>query len=455
MNNYPDQDKEIMQMCNATGIKSLTELFCSIPEQIRNPVIGLKGPLSEKEIKEKLVSAGVKNNNLDNFYSFIGGGAYNHYIPGAVKSLTGISSFYTAYTPYQAEISQGTLQYIFDFQSMVCRLTGMDISNASMFDGASALAEAILMSARINGRKNILISKALHPEYIQTCQTYISGKELRINTIGYDDGVTDLKELKSCISSDTGAVVVQNPNFFGCYESLEEIKKLIKDFPDCLYIVVINNPFYLGLCSPPSLYGADIVVGEGQSFGIPLSFGGPYLGFFATRQEFLRQIPGRIVGRTTDTRGKPAYVLTFQTREQHIRKSKATSNICSNHGLNALAFTVYLSIVGEDGLRKLSDVCTQRAHYLSDKIKEIKNFKIKFRSRFFNEFVIHSDIETGKLLAHLKTQKILGGIALEKYFPELRGDILVAVTETNSKKSMDIFLDVLKSIPDGGVAKNG
>ncbi len=455
MNHYCNQADEIQEICNRIGIKDAMELFNCIPEEISKPVIELEDPLSEKEIKEKLIATGLKNKNLNEFCSFIGGAAYNHYIPSAVKAITGINSLYTAYTPYQAEISQGTLQYIFDFQSLICRLSGMEVANASMYDGASALAEAVLMANRINGKREILISKTLHPEYLQTCHTYISGKDLKINIIDYDNGITDLKKLKGLIDDNTSSVVVQTPNFFGCYEDLEKIKNLIKNYPDCLYIVVINNPMYLGLCNPPSVYGADIVVGEGQSFGNPLSFGGPYLGFFATKQKYLRQIPGRIVGKTTDSRDNPAYVLTFQTREQHIRKYKATSNICSNHSLNALAFVVYLSIVGEEGLRKLSNICIQRAHYLSEKVAELKNFKIKFSSKFFNEFVIHSDIESEKLLKALKKYKILGGINLERYFPELRGSILIAVTEMNSRKDIDRFLEALNVISNGGKLKNG
>ncbi len=431
------------------GISNYKELFNAIPKEVFEPEIRLDESLSEKEIKEKLTEIGSANKNISDFASFIGGGAYYHYIPSLVKAITGISSFYTAYTPYQAEISQGTLQYIFDFQSLVCRLTGMEVANASMYDGASALAEAVLMANRINGKKEFIISKTIHPEYMETCKTYLSGKDLRIVESDYDNGVTDLEKLKNLINKDTGAVVIQNPNFFGCFEELDKINDIVKNFPDCLFIVSIVNPMHLGLCVPPAVNGADIVTGEGQSFGNPVSFGGPYLGFFATKQKFIRQLPGRIVGKTTDIKGNDAYVLTFQTREQHIRKNKATSNICSNHSLNALAFVVYLSSVGEKGLRETANICIQRAHYLSEKINSLNSFKLRFNSRFFNEFVVQTDMDTEKLQNILYDSKILGGILLEEYFPELRGCILMTVTEMNSVKDINRYFNILNTISDG------
>lgn len=441
--------KEQEEIYKELGISDYNELFDAIPKEVFDPGIDLDASLSEKEIKEKLIDIGLKNKRISDFISFIGGGAYYHYVPSLVKAITGISSFYTAYTPYQAEISQGTLQYIFDFQSLICRLTGMEVANASMYDGASALAEAILMANRINGKKEFIISKTIHPEYMETCKTYLSGRGLKVVESDYDNGITDLDKLKDLINNETGAVIIQNPNFFGCFEELNEINDIVKKYPGCLYIISIVNPMYLGLCVPPAVNGADIVTGEGQSFGNPVAFGGPYLGFFATKQKFIRQVPGRIVGKTTDIKGNDAYVLTFQTREQHIRKNKATSNICSNHSLNALAFVVYLSSLGEKGLRKTANICIQRAHYLCEKINSLNNFKLKFRHRFFNEFVIQTNMGTEKFQNILHDNKILGGISLEKHFPELKGCILTTVTEMNPVKDINRYFNILNTISDG------
>ena len=444
---HSEEDRKII--FKQLGIKNVKELFKAVPEEIRKQMWNLPEPLSEKEIKDKLSVIGSKNNSLDKFSSFIGGGAYNHYIPAPVKAITSISDFYTAYTPYQAEISQGTLQYIFEFQTLICRLTGMEVANASMYDGASALAEAILMSNRINGKKNILISKTIHPEYMQTCKTYLMGKDIEFIELDYLNGITDLETLLKHIDNSTSAVVIQNPNFFGCFEEVHKIKEVLNQYPDCLFIISIVNPLSLALCSDPGSYGADIVTGEAQSFGCSLSFGGPYLGFFATRQKHIRQIPGRVVGKTFDARKNDSYVLTFQTREQHIRKQKATSNICSNHSLNALAASVYLSLVGENGLKSLATVCLQRAHYLSAKISQLKGFKLKFKSGFFNEFAIETKYDLTKLLKILRKHKILGGINLEYYYKELKNCMLVSVTEMDSVVEIDRYNKVLKMLTGG------
>ena len=440
---HSDSDRKAM--LEAAGIKSSDGLFEFIPQKIRDPEIGLERPLSEKLLKEKLLETGMKNKVLGTFSSFIGGGAYNHHIPAAVKAVTGISQFYTAYTPYQAEISQGTLQYIFEFQSLICRLTGMDVANASMYDGASSLAEAVLMANRINGRKKTVLSAAVNPQYRQTCRTYCYGQDIEVIEAGFNDGKTDIEELARNIDDTVSSVVLQNPNFFGCFEDVYMMGEIMEKYPECIFIVVIN-PLSIGLINSPSDYGAGVVVGEGQVFGNPLSFGGPYLGFFATKQKYLRQVPGRIVGRTVDTAGNIAYTLTFQAREQHIRKTRATSNICTNHSLNALAATVYLSVIGETGLKDIANICLQRAHYLSDNIKSMDKFDLKFSQDFFNEFVITSRIDMKKVISRLREEKILPGISLGKYYPELDDCILVTVTEMNSIKSIDRYVETLKSI---------
>ena len=444
MTYFVHSDKNRKEMLKAIGIQSIDELFESIPEKIRDPKIDLEKPQSEKSLKEKLSVIGSKNKQLNEFSSFLGGGAYNHYIPSAVKSVSGISQFYTAYTPYQAEISQGTLQYIFEFQSLICRLTGMDVSNASMYDGASSLAEAILMANRITGNNKVLISAAVNPQYRAVCETYCYGQDIKIQEIGYKDGKTDIDLVLQNLDDSIGSVIIQNPNFFGCFEDVYKLKNILEKYPECLFIAVIN-PMTTGLINRPSDYSADIVVGEGQVFGNTLSFGGPYLGFFAARQKHLRQIPGRIVGRTVDTDGNKAYVLTFQTREQHIRKYKATSNICTNHSLNALAAVVYLSIVGEKGLSNIANICFQRAHYFSQKIASLDKFKLRFDSKFFNEFVLSSKININDLNDEFYNKKILPGIDLGDYYPELKDCMLVSITEMNSVKSIDRYVDVLKS----------
>lgn len=444
MGYFVHSDSDRKEIFKAIGIKSADKLFESIPEKIRNPEIELDKPLSEKQLKEKLSVIGSKNKDLSGFSSFIGAGAYNHYIPAAVKEILGISQFYTAYTPYQAEISQGTLQYIFEFQSLICRLTGMDVANASMYDGASSLAEAILMANRINGGKKTLLSGAINPQYRQTCETYCYGQDIEITEIGYRDGKTDIGLFEQNLDETVSSVVLQNPNFFGCFEDACKMGKIMKKYPDCIFIAVIN-PVSLGLVKSPSDYSADVVVGEGQVFGNTLSFGGPYLGFFATRQQYLRQVPGRIVGRTLDASGNKAYTLTFQAREQHIRKTKATSNICTNHSLNALAATVYLSIIGETGLKDIANIGLQRAHYLSSKIASLDKFGLKFTSDFFNEFVLSSKVDIKEIIGRFHEEKILPGIYLGDNFPELRDCILVTITEMNSVESMDRYVGVLES----------
>jgi len=437
-----DDRKKILK---TLGIGDVRRLFDFIPKNILEPTISTSGGLNEKQLRDKLDKLSSLNNPLSSFSSFLGGGAYNHYIPQAVEDLCSISQFYTAYTPYQAEISQGTLQYIFEFQSLVCRLTGMGIANASMYDGGSALAEAVLLASRVSKKNKVILAGTINPQYRETVKTYLYGLEIDIEEVNHKEGITDLNNLENAIDNNACAVAIQNPNFFGCFEDVFKIKQLLKSHPDCLYIIC-TNPLSLALLKPPSEYGADIVVGDGQCFGSPLSFGGPYLGYFAARKKYLRQIPGRIVGKTVDKDRKDAYVLTYQTREQHIRKTKATSNICSNHSLNALAATVYLSILGERGLKDLANICIQRANYFGQKLSEITNFKQKFKTKFFNELVINTGPDTDKIVGRLYKSKILGGIKLGRYYRELSDSILVSFTEMNSKDDIDKYLNILKKL---------
>jgi glycine dehydrogenase subunit 1 len=437
--------KDRKKILKYLGIDSKEDIFDFLPGKIRDPVINIPEGLDERSLREKLEAIGSQNNPVSGLSSFLGGGAYDHYVPAVVEYITSISQFFTAYTPYQAEISQGTLEYIFEFQSLICQLTGMDISNASTYDGASSLAEAVLMASRINGRKKVVMPVTINPQYRDTVKSYVYGLDMDIREVGYKDGVTDLSSLEKEIDENTSAVLIQNPNYFGCYEEVFKIKKIMEAYPDCLYIICVN-PLSLALIKPPSEYGADIVVGDGQVFGNTLSMGGPYLGFFSARQKYLRQLPGRIVGKTIDAGGKDAYVLTFQTREQHIRKKKATSNICSNHSLNALAFTAYLMYAGEKGLKETALDCVKKAAYFADRLKETAHFKIRFKSSFFNELVVASDLDVEDVLGRLREKKILGGIRLGTYYPELADSMLVSFTEVNTWEEIDRYIDILKGI---------
>ena len=446
MVNYLVHSKEDHKKIFRTlGIDNAMKLFDSIPGSIKKPKIEMAEGLTEKELRDKLEDIASQNKPITEFSSFLGGGAYYHYIPAVVDNITSISQFSTAYTPYQAEISQGILQYIFEFQSFICRLTGMDIANASMYDGATALAEAVLLASRVTGKNKVAFSRTINPQYRETMKTYFYGHDMEIEEIGFQEGISDLDKLEDAIDDSTCAVAIQNPNFFGCFEDVFKIRKLMNDYPDCLYIIC-TNPLSLALLKSPSEYGADIVVGDAQSFGNNLSFGGPYLGYFASKEKYLRQMPGRIVGKTVDSDKKYAYVLTYQTREQHIRKTKATSNICSNHSLNALATNVYLSILGEEGLRELANICIQRANYFGEKLFEVNHFRKKFKTRFFNETVISTDLDTDKVLKKLYEENILGGIQLGNYYPEISDSILVSFTEMNQLSEIDRYLSALDNL---------
>ena len=370
--------------------------------------------------------------------NFLGAGCYNHYIPSVVDHIISRSEFYTAYTPYQAEISQGSLQSIFEFQTYICRLTGMDVANASMYDGSSALAEAVFMSHNITGKNKIIIPKTVHPEYRRVVQTYCRIHNINCIEINYNNGIIDIENLRKEINNDVAAIIVQNPNFFGCLENVKEIEKIARE-KNALLIACIVEATSFGLLKPKN---ADIVVGEGQSFGIPLNFGGPAFGFMAVKKEHVRKMPGRLVGQTIDSDNKKGFILTLQTREQHIKREKATSNICTNQALMALAATVYLSLLGNQ-LKDLAYINLPNAHYVHEKIKQLDNFSIPFSSPFFNEFVIKcNDIE--KLISKMKKNNIVPGLDLEKYYPELKNHLLVCVTEMNSKKDIDKLIKIMK-----------
>ncbi|TZE81175.1 aminomethyl-transferring glycine dehydrogenase subunit GcvPA [Calorimonas adulescens] len=443
MDYIPNTDVEREEMLRAIGASSIEDLFSDIPEDVKfNGRLNLPEAMSELEVKRHMTALAESNAEAEHYTYFIGGGIYDHYIPSAVSHITGRSEFYTAYTPYQPEVSQGTLQSIFEYQSMICELTGMDVSNASMYDGASAMAEAGLMAVKIRGKGRILVSKTVHPEYRRVLETYAAGMDIDIVEVDYKDGATDVEDLKAKLS-EVDCLIVQNPNFFGCIEDVRMLSGLIHEAGG-LFIAVVD-PLSLGILKAPGDYGADIVCGDGQALGNPMNFGGPHLGFLATREQFVRSMPGRIVGQTIDNRGNTGYVLTMQTREQHIRREKATSNICSNQALCALAATVYLSLMGKKGLKEVGEQCLAKSHYLAGKLREA-GFSLAFDKHFFKEFVIKLDGDVSSVIDRLLEKKIIAGIDLSRFYPELKGCMMIAVTEKRTKQEMDELVAGLEGL---------
>jgi len=444
----PHTEKDIQEMLEVAGFKGLEELFNTIPEglKLKRP-LNLPPGLSEQGLLQELSTLSKRNATVEDYTSFLGAGAYNHYIPSIVNHILLRSEFYTAYTPYQPEISQGTLQAIFEYQTLICQLTGMEVANASMYDGASATVEAVLMARRINGRPKVLISSTLHPEYREVVKTYLLSQPLSLQEVMFctESGRTLPEAVERLIDKETSCLVVQHPNFFGCLEDLETLGRLAhKD--GAIFIVVITEPVSLGLLKPPGGFGADIVVGEGQALGNTLSFGGPYLGLFATLERYVRQMPGRLVGETIDKEGRRGYVLTIATREQHIRREKATSNICTNEGLCALAATVYLTALGKRGLMELARLNLAKAHYLKEGLKKVDGIKMAFNAPTFNEFTIKVEKDPEEVLKTLLNKGILGGISLGRFYPILKNHILLCVTEMNTKVEMDSLIKQLTAL---------
>ncbi|MFQ5901281.1 MAG: aminomethyl-transferring glycine dehydrogenase subunit GcvPA [Thermodesulfobacteriota bacterium] len=435
----PHTEEEIREMLRLIGEDDLQNLFKTIPEEaILNAPLNLPPPVSEKELVDHLTGLSRETASVEDYTSFLGGGSYNHYIPSVVKHIISRSEFYSAYTPYQPEISQGTLQAIFEFQTLICQLTGMEVANASMYDGASAAAEAILMAKRINKRPKVLLSSALHPEYREVIRTYLSTEADNTREVLYctEKGQTLPEAVEGIIDKETSALVVQHPNFFGCLEDIKSLGELAHK-SGALLIVVITEPLSLAILKPPGKLMADIVVGDAQSFGIPPSFGGPSLGFFATLERYVRQMPGRVVGETLDNKGSKGYVLTLSTREQHIRRERSTSNICTNEALCALASTVYLSLLGKKGLRELAMVNLSKANYAKESLQGVKCVRQLFTAPTFNEFVVDLTVDPEGLFTYLKGKGVLGGIPLLRHYPNHKRSILITVTEANSKEDID------------------
>jgi glycine dehydrogenase subunit 1 len=437
-------EKDKKEMLAKIGVASVADLFCCIPEElgIKKP-LDIPGPLTEPELSEYF-EAFASTNTYHRYLSFLGAGAYPHLIPSVVDYLSSRGEFISPYTPYQPEVSQGTLQIIFEFQTLICLLTGMDIANASLYDGASGAAEAVLMTDRLKGRSKVLVAKNLHPQYREVIKTYTENLDFTLQDVFYNNtGEMDLDDLERKLDEQTSAVVVQSPNFFGIVEKLEEISRLSHRH-EALCVVVVAEPMSLGILEAPGYSGADIVAGEGQSFGIPLSFGGPYLGFMACKESFLRQFPGRIAGQTKDVEGKTGYVLTLSTREQHIRRERATSNICTNQAWCALRATIFLETLGKEGLRELAIQNLQKASYLKDILAGVKGVRPKFSGKFFNEFVLEFEKPWKDIQQFLMEKKIIGGLPLENIFPELANCALFCATESHKREDMERLLGVLE-----------
>jgi glycine dehydrogenase subunit 1 len=443
MTYIPHTDRNRTEMLEAIGVKSLEELFPDIPKQHKFPELRLPPALSEMEAWWELQGLSEANADVNHYACFLGAGAYNHYVPHTVDYVLRRGEFYTAYTPYQPEISQGTLQAMFEYQSMICQLTGMDVSNASHYDGATSMAEGVLMAmnATKGHREKVVISPAVHPQYRAVLRTYTQGMNV---TIAGDDtleaGIADLVKL---LDKDTACLVVQSPNFFGQIEDLQGVADAVHAAGALL--IVVTDPISLGMLTPPGEVGADVVAAEGQALGIPLSYGGPYLGIFATRNAYVRKMAGRLVGETRDADGQRGYVLTLSTREQHIRRQKATSNICTNQGLIALAAATYLATLGRCGLEQVAQLCWHKSHYAARDIAALAGFDVWTDKPFFKEFVVRLPKPVDKVNEFLLDEyDIVGGYDLGQDYPHLRNHMLIAVTEMNTKTEIDDLVEGLK-----------
>jgi glycine dehydrogenase subunit 1 len=436
--------EDIREMLDAVGVDSIDRLFDTIPDDVKlEGLLDIPGPWSEIESRRWFRGLAARNKTTADHVSFLGGGAYAHYQPACIDQLLLRAEFLTAYTPYQPEVSQGTLQSIFEYQTHQCLLTGLDVANASLYDGSTALCEAVLLAERLTkGKKKVVIAKSVHPHYIQTVRTYVQNLGLEIVEVGWGaDGRVNLEELRSA-TDGAFAVAVQSPNFLGIIEDYEAIVAATEGLTR---IAVIAEATSLGVLAPPGQHGFDICVGEGQGWGIPPQFGGPYVGFMVVREALKRHMPGRLVGETVDVDGKRAYVLTLATREQHIRRGKATSNICTNEALIALAANMYLSLMGKEGLREVATQCLQKTAYMRAKLAEVGSVELPFDGPVYNELVVRTPFPAETILADLEHDRILGGIPLATFYPGHENDFLVAVTELNTREQIDQFVSVLSA----------
>lgn len=441
----PNTDADRRAMLERIGVKNFEALISNIPDDLKlKQDLKLPDPLSELEITQEIHRKTRCNQSIIDTINFLGGGAYDHYIPAAINHIISRSEFYTAYTPYQPEVSQGTLQSIYEYQSMIAELMNMEVANASMYDGGSALAEAALMAAAETNRNKILVSHAVHPYYRQIIRTYCHGQKIAVELVEIENGITNLTNLASQIDSNTAGVIIQHPNFLGNLEEMVDISRLTHE--QGALLITSNDPISLGILEPPGNYDVNIATGEGQCLGNSLNFGGPYLGILATQFKLIRRMPGRIVGATIDSQNRRGFVLTFQTREQHIRREKATSNICTNQALIALAATAYLALMGKQGIQQVASLCLQKSHYLAEQIQQIDGFQLAFSSPFFKEFVVNTPIPPQEIIDKLILHNIYAGIDLSQFDYGLTNGLLVAVTEKRTKAEMDIFIETLKML---------
>jgi glycine dehydrogenase subunit 1 len=432
--NTPDDQRDMLQRI---GTPSMESLFDAIPAQMRlNRPLKVPPALSEIELQDHASALARRNRSPEQAVCFLGGGSYDHFIPAVVDAVAGRSEYYTAYTPYQAEASQGSLQAFFEYQTLICQLTDMDVANASLYEGGSAVAEAVLMAMGISPKRHkIVVAESMHPEYRQTVQTYLANFDAKIVTLPAPGGWIDPDQLRKAVDQDTLCVIVQHPNFFGALEEVEAISQIAHS-AGALFIVSFD-PISLGLLKRPGSYGADIAVAEGQVLGSPMAYGGPYLGILACREEFVRKIPGRLVGQTVDRTGKRCWVLTLQTREQHIRREKATSNICTNQGLFALRAAVYLTALGPKGLAETAELCLRKAHYAAAQLEKLGGASLAFRRPFFKEFVVRLPVDATRVLPGLLAAGYHAGLPLGRWDPALTRCLAVAVTEKRTKAEID------------------
>ncbi len=445
MRYIPNSAHDQRQMLIEMGLQSIEDLLEGIPQKVRlNRLLALPRPLSEPELLEMFKE--LEGKNARGLLSFLGAGVNQHFIPSVIESLVSRAEFLTSYTPYQAEISQGTLQAIFEFQTFMCQLTGMEVSNASMYDGSTALAESILMAARISQRNRFLLAETVHPEYRRVVNTYLHHQNLKVQPLGYQqDGTLDLKELDRCLAKDVGAVMIQSPNFLGNLESVEKVATLAHE-RGSLLIVNLAEALALGIVKSPGSAGADMVCGEAQSLGVPPSFGGPHVGFLASREKFVRNLPGRLVGQTVDSEGRRGFVLTLSTREQHIRREKATSNICTNQSLFALMATIYCSLLGKKGIREVALQNIAKTQYALRELRKLARLRVLFEGPRFNEFVLQLPQPLGSISKRFSNEGVVPGLDLERYFPALSNSLLVSVTETRSKADIDKLVQIFSTL---------
>jgi glycine dehydrogenase subunit 1 len=449
--NTPD---DVAAMLKAIGAKSIDELFAGVPEELRlKRPLNVPPALSEMELAQHVQSLAERNDHVGRQVCFLGGGAYDHFVPAVVDALAGRGEFYTSYTPYQPEVSQGNLQAMFEYQTLICQLTGMDVSNASLYDGGSAAAEGVLLAMSVTGRhKKVVVAQSVHPHYREILETYFASIGAELVTVAAADGAVKPADVAAAVDSETACILVQHPNFFGCLEDVAALSKIAHDAGALL--VQAFDPISLGILKRPAELGADVAVAEGQSLGTPLLFGGPYLGIMACREQFVRRLPGRIAGQTVDAQGRRCWVLTLQTREQHIRREKATSNICTNQGLFALRAAIYLAQMGPQGLSETAELCLQKAHYAKQRLTASSRLSLAFDQPTFKEFVVRdSQGRVGDLLAQASDAGYLAGIPLGPWYPQLDDCFLVAVTEKRTKAEIDGLAEILAARRDSSAPR--